>query len=94
VKYVTGGNVVADFNHDGTVNGPDLAVWKAAFGANANGDADGDGDSDGRDFLIWQRRLGATSSAASAGAVPEPAALGLLAISGVFVAFYRKRRSL
>jgi len=92
VKYVTGGNIVADFNHDGTVNAGDLVVWKASFGVNANGDADGDGDSDGNDFLIWQRRLGATTATAAAGAVPEPTAALLLVLGGIAAAVARRGR--
>ena len=53
----------ADFNNNGTVDGPDLAIWKAAFGVDASGDANADGVSDGRDFLIWQRQYGQTAGA-------------------------------
>jgi hypothetical protein len=68
----------ADFNHNGTVDAPDLVVWKASFHLTAGGDADGDGDTDGADFLLWQRSLGATSSQAASAPVPEPAAVSLL----------------
>jgi hypothetical protein len=82
----------ADFNRDGTVNGPDLAVWRSAFRINANASADADGDSDGNDFLIWQRRLG-QHAVAVAGFVPEPsaAALATLAIGGQ--ALRRRKRA-
>jgi hypothetical protein len=92
VNYVSTGGVIADFNHNGTVDAGDLAVWKAAVGVNANGDADGDGDSDGADFLVWQRRLGATSATAAAGAVPEPAAALMLVFGGLAVAATRRGR--
>jgi hypothetical protein len=70
----------ADFNRDGTVNGPDLAIWRSAFRTNANGDADADGDTDGRDFIIWQRRIGQNAVAASAPhGVAEPTAAALFA---------------
>jgi hypothetical protein len=92
VNYVSTGGVIADFNHNGTVDSGDLAVWKAAVGVNANGDADGDGDSDGADFLIWQRRLGATSATAAAGAVPEPAAALMLVFGGLAIAAARRGR--
>ena len=53
----------ADFNHDGQVNGTDLAVWSANFDTTsdkpiAHGDANHDGVTDGADFLAWQRQLG------------------------------------
>jgi hypothetical protein len=66
-----------DFTGDGSVNGLDLAEWKAAFGATAEADGDGDGDSDGRDFLIWQRALGTPPVAV----VPEPASLALAVLA-------------
>jgi hypothetical protein len=68
----------ADFNRDGTVNRPDLTVWRSAFRINANADADGDGDSDGRDLLVWQRRLGQHAVDASR-VIPEPTAAALMA---------------
>jgi hypothetical protein len=77
----------ADFNGDGTVNGDDLAKWKANFGASGNtthiqGDADGDHDVDGADLLTWQRQLGslgaASRSTSATEAVPEPSATMML----------------
>jgi len=79
----------ADFNRDGTVNGPDLAVWRSAFRMNANADADGDGDSDGRDFLVWQRRLGQHAVAAT-NAIPEPT--GVVQIALLAAMLVRRRR--
>lgn len=83
----------ADFNSDGFVNGADLAFWKTGFGkatgaVRADGDADSDGDVDGNDFLAWQKQFGSGAATATAGAVPEPAALLLagLAIVGGLVA--------
>ncbi len=89
--------IVADFNGDGVVNGPDLTVWRVAYGLNKVGNADGDADSDGNDILVWQRRLGATSSVAAFGAaasvVPEPGAASLMLIgAGVAVRRCRNRR--
>ncbi len=73
--------IVADFNGDGTVNGPDLALWRTSFGVNANANADGDSDSDGNDFLIWQRRLGIAATVPAATTVPEPSAVVLAAVA-------------
>jgi hypothetical protein len=93
VKFVSGGGVVGDFNHDGTVNAADLAEWRGDFGPTGGSDADNDGDSDGNDFLIWQRRLGATSVTPAASAVPEPTALALMVlVGGALTGSLRRRR--
>ncbi|MBX3427223.1 MAG: hypothetical protein KF688_16210 [Pirellulales bacterium] len=74
----------ADFDQNGVINGVDLGVWRAGFGAtgqtsNSAGDANGDGRVDGADFLVWQRALGSGSFAA---AVPELAGDVLAALGG------------
>jgi hypothetical protein len=86
----------ADFNHSGSVNSADLAVWKGAYGANLNGNADGDSDTDGNDFLIWQRQLGAASSVTAAASIPEPATAALLFFGATVQATWLRafRRSL
>jgi hypothetical protein len=88
----------ADFNSNGVVDGADLVAWKAGFGmatgaTRANGNADADGDVDGTDFLIWQQQLGSGAATVAAGAVPEPAALGLagLAVAATLAAGRRRR---
>ncbi len=81
----------ADFNHDGTVNGLDLAQWEGDFGQNGNSDADFDSDSDGNDFLAWQRQLGkGVPSLPSQTAVPEPAASVLLWLAGMLLMGYQR----
>lgn len=72
--------VDADFNHDGRVDGQDLAQWQIDFGTHPSSDADGDGDSDGQDFLAWQRQFTDDSPLAAQRAVPEPSPLALLAV--------------
>lgn len=84
----------ADFNRDGSVNAPDLQLWKAAFRTTAAGNADGDGDSDGNDFLIWQRTLGQKSLIPASGNVPEPASVLLAVVSALGHALTRQRRQL
>jgi arylsulfatase A-like enzyme len=68
-----------DFNHDGSVNGDDLAVWQNSLGVDAGGDADGDGDTDGADFLVWQQANGSTTIGGPppVSSVPEPTGLAL-----------------
>lgn len=75
----------ADFDASGAVNGADLALWTAAYGATGVADANSDGGSDGGDFLAWQLQVGANATAAVR-PVPEPAAalLGLLALLAAF----------
>jgi hypothetical protein len=76
--------LAADFNQDGAVNGVDLSAWSGSFGlptgaSKAQGDANLDGAVDGADFVLWQQQLGQlSSSAALAGAVPEPATGALM----------------
>ena len=67
----------ADFNRD------DLARWRDNFGVNALGDANGDGVTDGSDFLVWQRQFTGhpVLPPATAGYIPEPSTLGMLALS-------------
>jgi T5SS/PEP-CTERM-associated repeat protein len=76
--------LAGDFNQNGNVDGADLALWQADFGAGAGGDADDDGDSDGADFLVWQRELGNGAAANdSADAVPEPTTLTLFMLAAL-----------
>ena len=92
VLSVSGG-FSADFNHNGIVNGADLAIWQANYGASSLADADGDGDSDGRDFLAWQRQFG-LGSLQSITSIPEPGTLwlGLLVSSLLSVIPLRPKR--
>ena len=94
--------IPGDFNSDGTVDGEDLALWKANYGdvpagpEILEGDADNDGQVDGADFLAWQRNVtGAASVAAAAGsstAVPEPGSAMLLLIAAATCARLLQRR--
>jgi hypothetical protein len=87
--------LAGDFNGDGEVSGPDLAIWRPSFIArNANGDADGDGDTDGGDILIWQREIGQPAASASISAVPEPHAVGLMILGAFTLSTGCRRRRL
>jgi hypothetical protein len=91
---------VSDFQEDGDVDAADLGLWKTGFGlggraTHMQGDADGDSDADGRDFLVWQRQLGYVAPTAGLNAaVPEPASLALVCVSGVLVLSGVRRRVL
>ncbi|NOZ39813.1 MAG: hypothetical protein GXP24_06255 [Planctomycetes bacterium] len=63
----------ADFDHNGSVDGADLAFLQNAYGVGSAGDVDGDSDTDGSDLLAWQRQFTRGSgSVAGTLAVPEP----------------------
>jgi hypothetical protein len=79
VQFLYGPALLADFDHNNTVNGSDLALWQAGYGTATgatyqNGDADGDDGVTGRDFVIWQREFGkgAIVPLSAVAAVPEP----------------------
>lgn len=87
LKVIAAPLLSADFDHDGDVDGDDLARWRDAYGLNANADADGDNDSDGNDFLIWQRQLARVPAVVTVprtptGAVPEPTGLAVALMGG------------
>ena len=57
------GDLRADFNGDGRVDGMDFLTWQSGFptssgATKATGDANGDGRVDGLDFLVWQSCFG------------------------------------
>jgi hypothetical protein len=78
----------ADFNLNGLVDAPDLAVWRSEYGS-ISGVADATRDllADGSDFLAWQRQVG-LQAALGGGlghhvqAIPEPS----MAVLGGFLA--------
>ncbi len=76
------GDLAADFDDDGDVDGDDLAIWQAGYATGTlheQGNADGDGDVDGRDFLIWQRSYGwGVEGLVASTSVPEPGSFLLL----------------
>lgn len=79
----------ADFDEDGDVDSADLVRWEANSGLGAGathllGDANADGAVDGADLVVWQLQSGFASqlatASATAGAVPEPLSVALLAM--------------
>ena len=86
--------LAGDFDADNDVDGVDFGIWQTGYptasGATlADGDADGDGDVDGTDFGLWQANY--PTNMGSAAAIPEPATLGLMLVSGLAL-LHGKRR--
>ena len=88
-----------DFNFDGTVDAADYTVWRDSFGQTGAGlDADNnvDGIVDELDYAAWKASFGqslAGAGSAASAAVPEPAALVLVAISSLALGASARRRS-
>ncbi|MEZ6072520.1 MAG: PEP-CTERM sorting domain-containing protein [Pirellulales bacterium] len=94
--HVVAPRLAGDANGDGSVDGLDYLVWSGNFGSSeppaltaSDGDFNGDGAVDGNDYLIWAGNYGASLSSPLAAAVPEPAALLLLA-TGVSALWLRR----
>ncbi len=87
---------LADFDHDGDVDGKDFLIWQSGLGLtlqtdNTNGDANGDGNVDAADLPFWESQYGSVFSlVAAVTAVPEPAS-GLLLALGAMSLFRRRR---
>jgi hypothetical protein len=98
--------VEADFDLDGDVDNVDFTTFKTSFGTDAGADTNFDGVTDGLDFLKWQEQFTGVlrpftiidnivfkGPAAGAGAVPEPATLGLLGAAIALAMGVRGRRT-
>lgn len=86
--------VDADFNNDNVVDGADFLIWQRGFGTgstNGAGDADGNGVVNTADLALWKSSFGGAPAAAAVGAVPEPAAFGMLAVALASMAGLRRR---
>ena len=79
--------LAGDYNHDGTVNGPDYILWRATLNRSVANGTGADGNADGTvnqaDYLIWRQHFGNSAAAAGSGAngflaVPEPEGLTLI----------------
>jgi hypothetical protein len=94
-----------DYNRDLTIDAADFVVWRRMSGMTGAGlAADGtgiqgipDGVVDELDFLYWKENFGRSfellgSGSNAAGAVPEPASVGLLAVGVVAARFGFVRR--
>lgn len=89
-----GDALVGDIDGDGEVAFGDFLILSGAFGNSVDpgtgADLDGSGEIDFGDFLLLSGNFGATAAAASA--VPEPSALALLGVAGLFAGLLRRRR--
>ena len=87
--FVEEPGLAGDLNNDGVVNSGDLDLVRGNWGTNdPAGDANGDGVVNSGDLDVVRSNWGAQASAA---AVPEPAALLLLAGLGLFACLRRSR---
>jgi hypothetical protein len=90
-----------DFDGDADVDGDDLTIWTAGFGAEngatrSTGDANADGAVDGADYLLWQQNLGwsALNVGPPTTSVPEPASAAMLVmVTGAIGGAARRRRA-
>lgn len=90
VSTIVRTNYLPDYNHNGTVDAADYALWRDTYGMTGMGlDADGNGDEivDDLDYDLWRQHFGeivVSGSGAGGGAVfgvatvPEPCSGGLL----------------
>lgn len=75
--------ILGDFDGDFDVDGADFITWQRGVG----------GEFNASDLVDWQENFGlATAATPSAGVVPEPGTLGLLAAGAAGVAILRRRR--
>jgi len=82
VAYV-GGGLSGDFNGSGKVDGADFLLWQRNFGQPGF---------DAASLAQWKANFGAGAAEAVAGAVPEPATIGLIAMAGAALAASRRKR--
>ncbi|MEM6330577.1 MAG: hypothetical protein AAF790_10050 [Planctomycetota bacterium] len=84
---------LADYDLNGQVDAPDLAVFNATFGSMTDLRADGnrDGVVDGADYAFWRNSLPPAAAALSLAVVPEPLACQLAAAVWAGLVFRRRR---
>ncbi len=84
-----------DYNNDGSVDAADYVVWRDAVGTNVSltNEAATPGFADVEDYAVWKHYYGRRlASVALSVAVPEPASVVGLLISGLASLFFASRR--
>ena len=94
---VISGDIDADFDQDGDVDGTDFLSLQRSLGTSSGasrsqGDADLDGDVDQVDLDLWESNFGQNLVSPSISSVPEPATLSVLTL-GMLLLPRRIRRS-
>ena len=91
-----GGGLPGDFNGNGTVDAADYVVWRDNLGAGdesaLGGNGNGTGGVDQADYLVWKNNFGSTNGSGNSVAIPEPAAMSLVALTALG-ALVRSRNS-
>ncbi len=94
---IPSGPLFADVNHDGIVNGQDIALIASDWlksGIGVAGDANGDGVVNGQDIaMIASSWLESTRNTTSVSAVPEPSALSIATVGLLSILTLSCRRS-
>ena len=94
---VISGDIDADFDQNGDVDGTDFLSLQRSLGTSSGasrsqGDADLDGDVDQVDLDLWESNFGQNLVSPSISSVPEPATLSVLTL-GMLLLPRRIRRS-
>ncbi len=83
--------LAGDYNRDGAVDAADFTTWRDGLGGSvltpfAGADGNGNSQIDAADLAVWSANFGVTlpASSAAANAVPEPAALVMVLVVGLF----------
>jgi hypothetical protein len=88
------GALLGDFSRDGAVSASDFVMWRNTLDSTvtrfAGADGNGNGLIDQADNALWRAHFGG-SAAGSGGAIPEPAALVLVAAGLCYAAISRCR---
>jgi T5SS/PEP-CTERM-associated repeat protein len=101
VLAVVGPTVLGDYNQNGFVDAADYVVWRntlGQMGAGLAADGNDNGQIDPGDYGVWRANFGRTAgigaenqaNSSGEGAVPEPAAVGLL-LATLFCLAVRQR---
>jgi hypothetical protein len=82
-----------DYDSDGDVDGNDFLTWQRQVGGPGSADGSGNGVVDGPDLTIWRNNFGDIGLAATASAIPEPAAFCLVVSSSACLGVLVRRKT-